>query len=222
MSAEFDVVTFDCYGTLVDWESGITSAFLRAAARGGIVVKPADVLAAYSRIEPEVESGAYRPYHDVLCETALRVAAECGWTIDRETAAFLPQSLADWPPFDETRDALQRLRDAGIRLGILSNVDIDLLQATLRRLRVEFDLVVTAQDVRAYKPAQAHFVEARKRIGSSRWLHAAQSYFHDVVPATTLGVPTAWINRHGEAPHGRARPDMDLRTLNELADRLTS
>ena len=108
------------------------------------------------------------------------------------------------------------------RAGILSNVDLDLLQQTLDRLDVEFDLLVTAQQVRAYKPDHAHFLQARRSIGSSSWLHAAQSYFHDVVPATELGIPVAWINRHGEPPHGEARPDRNFGTLGQLACWLTT
>ena len=169
----FDYVTFDCYGTLIDWKKGIADAFVQAAARDGVSLQPAAVLTSYARAEPIVEAGDYRSYREVLRETALRVAQRYDWSLDEARADFLPRSLADWPPFDDTRPALERLRSAGYRIGILSNVDLDLLQQTLDRLDVEFDLLVTAQQVRAYKPDHAHFLQARRSIGSSSWLRAA-------------------------------------------------
>src|SRR5262249_51133709 len=159
---------------------------------------------------------AYRRYRDVLAETARRAAAMLDWSIDAERARFLPESLPRWPPFSDTNAALERLVGAGYALGILSNVDDDLLAVTLHHFTVPFELLVTAEQVRSYKPARGHFEEAQRRIGDRRWLHAAQSYFHDVVPARALGVPVAWINRRGERPSGDALPDRELRTLAEL------
>jgi len=215
-----DIVTFDCYGTLVDWRRGIGDAFVEAAAGDGVTISAEDALQTFMRVEPIVEAGPYRPYRDVLRETAARVAERLGWKLDETRAGFLPDSLARWPVFEETPAALGRLRAAGHHLGILSNVDGDLLAATLPQLGAEFDLVVTAEQVREYKPHHAHFVEARRRIGDGTWLHAAQSYFHDVVPARELGISVAWINRLGEEPHGPQRPDHEFGTLGELADRL--
>ena len=150
MQPIYDYVTFDCYGTLIDWKTGIAAAFVQAAARDGVSLEPAAVLTSYARTEPIVEAGEYRPYREVLRETALSVAQRHGWNLDQAQADFLPRSLADWPPFDDTRPALERLRSAGYRIGILSNVDLDLLQQTLDRLDIEFDFYVTAQQVRAY------------------------------------------------------------------------
>jgi 2-haloalkanoic acid dehalogenase type II len=215
---KYDYVTFDCYGTLIDWEQGIGDAFVQAASADGVVLQRADALSAYMRFEPIVEAGPYRSYRDVLRETAQRVAERFDWDLDEARADFLPRSLANWPAFEDTHPALERLRAAGYRLGILSNVDVDLLAATLRRLDTEFDLLVTAQQVGDYKPNHAHFLEARQRIGNARWLHAAQSYFHDVVPARELSIPVAWINRGGDTARGKARPDREFRTLEELAD----
>ena len=123
-----------------------------------------------------------------------------------------------WPPFPDTNPALRRLIDAGYRLGILSNVDTDLLAWTRRHLAVPFDIVVTAQQAGSYKPAPRHFMMAREPIGGRRWLHAAQSYFHDVVPARALGIPVAWINRKGEAATDGGKPDRECRNLTDLAD----
>lgn len=217
----YDIITFDCYGTLIDWEGGISHAFQAAAAADGVVIEPASVLAAYAELEPAVETEAYRSYREVLAETARRVAARLGWALDPARATFLPESLPNWQPFPDTNPALERLRAAGFRLGILSNVDDDLLASTRQHFTTPLDLLVTAQQVGSYKPAHGHFLTARERIGGARWLHAAQSYFHDIAPARTLGIPCAWINRKGEAPSGPQRPDREFRTLTELADWLT-
>lgn len=214
----YDVITFDCYGTLIDWEEGISRAFIEAAADDRRAIDRRAVIEAHAEVEPQVQSTEYRSYREVLQETAVRVAQRCGWPITREQAKFLADSLHTWHPFPDTRPALQRLVHAGYRLGVLSNVDDDLLAASLKRLGLPFDPQVTAEQVRSYKPAPAHFLEARRRIGKGRWLHAAQSYFHDVVPAHSLNVPVVWINRKAERPDGTARPDRELSDLTELAD----
>lgn len=214
----YDVITFDCYGTLIDWEGGIADAFVETARRDGVALTREAVLAAYLSTERRVEGEPYRRYRDVLSETARRVAPKLGWALDPARASFLPESLAAWPPFPDTNRALERLAAAGYRLAILSNIDDDLLAGTRRHFTAPFDFWVTAEQVQAYKPAPAHFERARQRIGQDRWLHAAQSYFHDVTPARALGIPVAWINRHGQRPTGDARPDREFRTLTELAD----
>ncbi len=218
MTRPYDVITFDCYGTLIDWEGGIRAAFTEAAARDGFPLDPAQALAAYGEIEPVVEAEAYRSYRAVLTETAGRVARRLGWSLPPDRTAFLAQSLPDWRPFPDTNAALERLAGAGYRLGILSNVDDDLLAATRRHFTVPIDFVVTAQQVGSYKPAHNHFVTARQLIGAQRWLHAAQSYFHDLVPARALGVPAAWINRKREQALDGGRPDRELTNLTGLAD----
>src|SRR5262249_10506927 len=154
-------------------------------------------VAAYHEVEPEVESGPHRPYRDVLAETARRVGARLGWEVGEGRASLLAEGLPAWPPFPDTNGALERLARAGPRLGILSNIDDDLLAGTRRLLADVFDpsLIVTAQAVGSYKPAHGHFTEARRRVGGRRWLHAAQSHFHDVTPAVAMGIPSAWVNR---------------------------
>lgn len=220
MSAcSYDVVTFDCYGTLIDWRGGIGDALAAAAARDGVALDRAQALALYAEIEPVVEAEAYRSYRAVLTETARRVAARLGWPLAEARAGFLAESLPAWRPFPDTNPALERLVNAGYTLGILSNVDDDLLAGTRRNLSVDFEILVTAEQVGSYKPAHGHFATARQRIGGRRWLHAAQSYLHDVVPARALGIPAAWINRHGERePEGGATPDREFDLLAELAD----
>ena len=216
----YDIVTFDCYGTLIDWDGGIAEAFARAVAETGGHLDPRHVLEVYEEIEARVEAEAYRSYRWVLTESARRVARQLGWALPESKAGFLAESLPFWIPFPDTNAALERLFKAGYRLGILSNVDDDLLAGTRKHFTVPFDLIVTAQQVRAYKPADGHFVTARERLGGQRWLHAAQSYFHDVTPAKRHGVPAAWINRK-RLVGGEPRPDRELHTLTELADWLT-
>jgi 2-haloalkanoic acid dehalogenase type II len=217
MARRYDLVTFDCYGTLVDWDAGIAGALTPLLAAGGAAPAPADVLAAYHAAEPEVEAEAFRPYREVLTATAVRAAARLGRTLSAAQADAFAASLPEWPPFPDTNPALERLAAAGYRLGILSNVDDDLLAGTLRHLTVPFALLVTAQQVRSYKPAPGHFLAARERVGDARWLHAAQSLFHDVAPATALGIPVVWINRKGEPAPREPRPDRAFPDLAGLA-----
>jgi 2-haloalkanoic acid dehalogenase type II len=222
MERHFDVITFDCYGTLIDWESGITNAFLRAAREDGITLQRADVLREYARTEEVVEREHYRRYRDVLAETATRVAHALGWPLAFERATFLANSLPTWTPFPDTNPALERLHNAGYRLGILSNIDDDLIAATCRHFTVPFEPVITAQQVRSYKPARAHFLVARERLTDARWLHAAQSNVHDIVPANALGIPSAWVNRHGHSALPGGNPTFaEVRDLAALAAALT-
>lgn len=212
---QYDVITFDCYGTLIDWETGIAAAFRDA----GLDQDRGELLSAYAEIEAEVEHEQYRLYADVLRETAVRVGSRFGWQTD---GSFLPASLPGWKPFPDTNEALERLTSAGYRLGILSNVDDVLIAGTRRHFTVDFDVIITAQQVRSYKPAAAHFLAAREAIGNARWLHAAQSNFHDIVPANALGVPTAWVNRRGQTALPGGTPAFEVRDLAGLADALAA
>ena len=221
MTTRYDVLTFDCYGTLIDWERGIGDAFESAARVEGVTLDRAAVLAAYHAIEPVVQAERYRTYRDVLTLTAQRVAERLGWTLDARRAAFLAESVPRWPAFPDTNEALQRLA-AEHRLAILSNIDDDLLAGTRKHLGVPFEFVVTAQQVGSYKPAPAHFTVARQRIGAARWLHVAQSLFHDIQPARAHGIPAVWINRKREPLTGGARPDMEFATLADAAAWLTN
>jgi 2-haloalkanoic acid dehalogenase type II len=216
----YGVVTFDCYGTLIDWEGGIASAFIDAAAADGVQLTRDAVIAAYEIVEPQVEHEEFRIYREVLRETAVRVAQKLGWPLSHERASFLADSLPNWKPFADTNAALDRMKSAGVRLGILSNVDDDLLAATRRHFNVDFDLIVTAQQVGSYKPALAHWRAARESIGDARWLHAAQSNFHDIVPANSIGLPTAWINRRGQTALPGGEPAHEFFDLAGLADLL--
>jgi len=202
---EFDIITFDCYGTLIDWESGIRAAFAAAGVDGDAAFR------AYGEIEPAVEHEKYRSYREVLRETAKRIAPHV-------QTNFLADSLPSWKPFRDTNPSLEQLRRAGIRLGILSNVDDDLIAETRKHFTVDFDLVITAQQVRSYKPGHAHFLTARELIGPSRWLHAAESNFHDIVPTNVLGIDNAWINRQRQPELPGGTPKFKLDDLAGLAN----
>ena len=192
-----EVVTFDCYGTLIDWEAGIRGAFQALLARTGWPSKVdlGKLFDLYEEEEKKVEKEEYRSYRKVLAETAMRVGAKGGWKLSDRDAGFLAEDLPNWKPFAETNPALDRL-SGNCRLGILSNVDEDLLAGTLKHLSAKFDLIVTAEQVHSYKPGKAHFERARKIIGGeSVWVHVAGSLYHDVEPAVRLGVPVVWVNR---------------------------
>ncbi len=218
MSDALPVFTFDCYGTLIDWEAGIGRALVAAAHADGIAVTPAQVLAWHAEIEPAVQARGYQSYRGVLTDVALEIARRCRWPLSSERAGFLAESVATWNPFPDTNPALERLARTGHPLGILSNIDDDIIARTLQHFTVPFAYVVTAQQVRAYKPAHHHFEWARRSIGERPWIHVAQSYFHDVEPAVALGIPVVWINRKGETRSGAAVPAAEFRTLAEFAE----
>ena len=221
---EFDALTFDCYGTLIDWETGLSDAFRPIMQVHDIDAGDDDVLARYARHEAAAEAGPYRSYRDVLAAGLHGVAAELGFEpTERETAAF-SASVADWPAFSDSAEALARLRSR-YRLGVITNCDDDLFAASSERLGVDFDWVVTAQQVGAYKPDERTFRVAFQRLGlpRERILHVAQSLFHDHAPAQRLGLRSVWIDRrHGRAgsgatPEASATPDATFPDMASFA-----
>ncbi|HEX4603055.1 MAG TPA: haloacid dehalogenase type II [Candidatus Angelobacter sp.] len=219
------LITFDCYGTLIDWENGMLAALRPLFSRDGRRVPDAQLLEVYGDIEAEIEAGPYLRYREVLAETARQMGRRLGITIsDAEGKAFA-ESLARWKPFVDTIPALQSLAQK-FRLGIISNVDDDLFAETRKKFApVEFDFVVTAQQMQSYKPALRNFAEAVRRSGLSKdqILHAGQSLYHDVAPANALGIRNVWVNRpsirpgSGAAKPGSAQPAYEVRTLAELS-----
>ena len=211
-----ELITFDCYGTLVDWNRGIAAAFRHEAAREGVKLDEARVLETYHAVEREVEASEYRPYRDVLVEVGRRVGERLGWSPEPGREAFLAESLPSWPPFPETNAALERLNTDGYRLGILSNIDDDLMAETMRHFTVAFDLIVTAQQVESYKPAPAHFDRALEEVDGDRrrLLHLAASYFHDVRPAREMGIETIWVNRADEPRPEGPEPTAEVADLD--------
>jgi len=223
----FEVLTFDCYGTLIDWERGLLAAVHPAFDRRGVRATDDALLEAFARFEAELEAGEYRPYREVLANAFRRICANFGIEPrDREAEAFAA-SVGDWPPFEDSAGALARLSER-FRLGVITNCDDDLFAASSMRLGLAFDWVVTAEQVRSYKPSARNFEVAleRIRVPRERILHVAQSLYHDHVPARRLGLATAWIDRRrgrggsGATPPAEAAPDViapDLRTFADLA-----
>ncbi len=217
------LVTFDCYGTLIDWRSGIADAFDEAVP-GASKIERDRLFEAYASAEAEVESGPYIPYREVLAAAAARAARLLDLSVPDSRRHFLAESLPSWRPFADTNPALERLVSSGLPLGILSNVDDDLLATTLEQLAVGFDPLITAARVRSYKPEPGHFVAALKYVGrrSDRLLHAAESYYHDVQTAESLGIRTIWVNRTACGLTSGPRPAAEVSDLKEAADWICS
>ena len=223
----FEAMTFDCCGTLIDWESGILGALDRMLAPRGIDVPSEQLLTAFGRHEAAVEAGPYISYREALARTARSVAADLGIALDEADAERFATSVAEWPPFPDSADALARLQTR-FRLGVITNCDDDPFAISNAKLGVTFDWVVTAQQVGSYKPDRRNFEVALARIGlpPNRILHVAQSLYHDHVPAQAMGLATAWIDRRtgragfGATPPAKARPDLvvpDMATFAALA-----
>lgn len=193
---DYEWITFDCYGTLIDWDQGVSNAFEKVARASDLTFDRRYVLTLFRKYEA-LEEITYKKYHDVLNRVARRVCVELGYRIGEYN--FIVESLPRWRPFQDTIPGLLHLA-RNHKLGILSNVDNDLLAETRKYLPVPFDLIVTAENVSAYKPAHNHFQEARRKLGNARWIHVAQSHFHDITPCSRLGIDCAWINRNNEVP----------------------
>ena len=208
----FDVLTFDCYGTLIDWEAGILAGLRGILAPLGIDAGDDDLLERYARAEASVEAGGYLRYREVLARSAELVGRELGVQPDPAALAAFGGSVGAWPAFPDSADALARLHER-FRLAVITNCDDDLFAASNARLGVTFDHVITAQQVGAYKPSTRNFEVAFERIGvpRERILHVAQSLFHDHVPAKGLGMTTAWIDRRHDRPGSGATPPADAR-----------
>jgi 2-haloalkanoic acid dehalogenase type II len=194
---DFEAITFDCYGTLIDWETGIHAAFKQSLKNLGLSHPEESMLFdRYLEEEKRIEAQKpYRPYRKVLAEAFNAAARSFGKTISEEASDLLAEQLPTWRPFPDTNPALEKLARI-YKLGILSNVDDDLLEDTLKHFKVPFDVVVTAEQVKSYKPGTKHFEKARKIIGADkRWLHVAASLYHDIEPASGLQIKTVWVNR---------------------------
>jgi 2-haloacid dehalogenase len=225
----FDALTFDCYGTLIDWEAGIVSALRPIAGAHGVTATDDTLLESFAAHEAPIEAGPYRRYRDVLQGALEGIATDLAFRPTPAELDAFAASVADWPAFPDSADALARLAER-FRLGVITNCDDDLFAASNRRLGVAFDWVVTAEQVGSYKPDRRNFEAAFARIGlpRERILHVAQSLFHDHVPAKALGLTTAWVNRRsgrsggGATPPAAATPDLvvpDMATLADLAQR---
>ena len=220
----FDVLTFDCYGTLIDWEAGLLAA-LRQALPGADGVVDEALLEAHAGHEAEAERPPYRSYREVLVTCLRGVAADLGLEVADTAVARFAESVSHWPAFPDSAEALARLHQR-YRLGVITNCDTDLFAASNEKLGVTFDWVVTAELARSYKPALAGFDLAFEMIDvpRERILHVAQSLFHDHVPAKQLGLTSVWIDRRhdrpgaGATPPAEAAPDARYPSMQAFAD----
>jgi 2-haloacid dehalogenase len=221
-SAEIRVATFDCYGTLVDWEGGAGSFLYQLALRRGDR-DPGPGWALRDRWEGlqfDLLQGQYRSYKEILVGSLHQWTAERGYPWYDADGEALVRAIRSWQPFPDTRPALLQAKAQGLRLVIISNTDHDIIEHTLRHLALPFDDVITAQDCRAYKPARTVFEQALARIGEppESILHVAFGFKYDIAPAQSVGCRAAWVNRFVEARPGPARPDYEWRDLWGLAE----
>lgn len=213
-------VTTDCYGTLIDWEKGIAQACAKEAKKDGFTFDEEPFMEKFFEVQAEVMAGSYELYAEVLRRTVIRVAGEFGWEIEPSRAQFLPDSVAYWMPFREANAAMDRLAKK-FNVGIISNIDDKMLGISRRHLRTELDLVVTAQQVRSYKPDPTHFKEFARRVGSKKnWVHIGSGYDNEVAPLLKMNVPVIWVNRHDEPLSGRKAPTKTVKTLRDAVKEL--
>jgi 2-haloacid dehalogenase len=222
--SQFEYLSFDCYGTLIDWEDGILGYIRPLLHRKGCKASDADVLNFYSESEPRQQLPPYRTYREVLASVMRDLAQRFRFEVSDSEAAGLADSIRNWKPFADTVPALRRLKSR-YKLAILSNIDDDLFALTAPRLEVGLDFLVTAQQAQSYKPSFHNFeiLLERLHLDKSRLLHVAESLYHDVAPARALGIATVWVNRRqGRAAAATkltgARPDAEVPTVAALAD----
>ncbi len=215
-------VTFDVYGTLIDWDTGAYDAFAREARRDGFTIDRDALIPLFHSIQQEIQAGSYELYAEVLRRTAVRISEELGWGLEPSRSGFLPDSVQRWPAFREANPVLARFARR-FRTGLISNIDDKLLGQTRRHIPLDFDLVVTAQQVRSYKPDPAHFKECERRVGGKRgWVHVSASYPTDVEPLLRMRVPVIWVNRDRVAlESGQKKPDAEVSSLREALRLLT-
>src|SRR5688572_25826763 len=200
VSAPLRWITFDCFGTLVNWQTGFAGAIRPLAGD-----RTADVLRAYYEHEPIVERQTpHRSYKEVLVTALVRAAQECDLSISIDAARTLPAAWSSMPVFDDVEPMLAELRQHGWRLAVLTNCDEDLFAVTQQQFRVPFDLVLTAERIRGYKPAPWHFLgfERLTRVDRRDWVHVANSWYHDIAPARALGIQHVWLDRDRSGGQG--------------------
>jgi 2-haloacid dehalogenase len=220
----FSTISFDCYGTLIDWEAGLLPALRGILATHGQNLPDAVLLELYGEFEAQAETGAYQSYRNVLESVVRQFGERCGFRPGPSEVRSLHESIPAWPPFPDTVAALQKLGER-YQLAVISNIDDDLFAETRKHLGVEFAGVITAQQARSYKPSLNNFRLALQSLGiePSCLLHAGQSVYHDVIPAQSLGIRTVWVNRQSARPGTGAvraasgKPDIEVPDVATLA-----
>jgi 2-haloacid dehalogenase len=222
--SRFTTISFDCYGTLIDWEAGILPILQTVLRSHGVSLPSAAILELYGEFEAVAESGPYQHYRDVLQSVVRAFADHFHFQATSAEIRSLYESLHAWPAFPDTVPALRQLHER-YKLVVISNIDDDLFAETRKHLGVEFDGVITAEQARSYKPSLNNFQMGLRTLALSpdRLLHAAQSVYHDVVPARSLGISTVWVNRKSARPGigavraSAGRPDIEVPDLASLA-----
>ena len=215
--SEFSLLTFDCYGTLIDWELGMREALEGLTRKKNISLDIQSSIERYVEVELEIEQGGYRKYKEVLALGVGKLFKEKGIELTPEEETIFADTIVKWPPFPETTEVLKNLKER-YKLAILSNIDDDIIRDSVSLMGVEFDAVITAEQVKSYKPSHGHWKRMLESfdIPKERILHVAASYVHDVIPAKELGFTVAWINRKGEKITGNAKPDYEFKDLRPL------
>jgi 2-haloacid dehalogenase len=223
--SQFEILTFDCYGTLIDWESGILKALHPLLQKHGAKASDEEVLEAYAEAESKAEAERFKPYREVLSQVVEGIGAKFKFKPTDQERGSLADSIKTWQPFPDTVEALKRLHHR-YKLSIISNIDDDLFRETAKLLQVPFDYVTTALEVGSYKPSFNNFHRALQKmnIGKDRVLHVAQSLHHDVEPTRALGIHSVWVNRRrgksggGATIQSSVKPDLEVPDLKSLAD----
>lgn len=217
----FEVLSFDCYGTLIDWDKGILAALKPILSNHKISLSDEQILFDYAQVEAAHQSGDYLKYKDVLKQLVYAFGERLNFTPTEAEADSLAQSLKSWEPFPDTVEALKALKKS-YKLTIISNIDDDLFAPTAKKLEVDFDWIITAEQVKSYKPARKNFEVALQWIGITpdKLLHVAQSVYHDISPTKSMGLSAVWVNRRGEKDaeitSASGKPDLEVPDLKSL------
>jgi 2-haloacid dehalogenase len=226
---QFEVLSFDCYGTLVDWESGIMGALKTILSNHNITIDDKQILELFAQRESIQEAGEYLKYREILKKVVENFGENLGFTPTESELNSLAASIQNWEPFPDTVEALKALKER-YKLTIISNIDNDLFAYTAKKLAVDFDWIITAEQVKSYKPSLQNFEFALQQMGisSDKLLHVAQSVYHDIVPAKTLGLTTVWVNRRqgkdgfGATVPASGTPDLEVSDLKSLVSVIAS
>lgn len=215
------ILAFDCYGTLIDWETGIRGVLGQLDAKYGLTVRVDDLLGEWEQIQFEMIAGPWRPYREILHDSLEETFRRHGVALQAGEADMLASQIGTWPPFEDTPGTLARLKTR-YKLAILSNIDDQMLASSVAQMGVRFDQLITAEQVKSYKPRPAHFQEALSRFDApaDRFLHCAFGFRYDQTPALAIGMWTAWIKRPGWIRDDQAEPTFELGSLAELAELL--
>jgi len=222
---QYEVLTFDCYGTLIDWETGILGALQPVLNRHGIKMEDPELLRLYGELETQAEEGVFKAYKEILGSVLKGFGARLEFDPEQEELEHFQKCIREWPPFADSTRALNSLQKK-YKLAILSNIDNDLFRFSAQHLQIDFDYVMTAQQIGSYKPSHKNFEYAISKLNlpSSKILHVAQSLFHDIKPAREVGLDTVWVNRRsgktgtGATPPATAEPDLEVPDLQSLVN----